>query len=34
VTNEIVILKTAIPAHRKLDDATGLMALTFEQENA
>jgi len=34
VTNEIVILKTAIPARRKLDDATGLMALTFEQENA
>ncbi len=34
VTNEIVILKTAIPAVRKLDDATGLMALTFEQENA
>ena len=34
VTNEIVILKTAIPALRKLDDATGLMALTFEQENA
>ena len=34
VTNEIVILKTAIPAVRKLDDATGLMALAFEQENA
>jgi predicted DNA-binding protein with PD1-like motif len=34
VTNEIVILKTAIPALRKLDDATGLMALGFEQENA
>ncbi len=34
VTNEIVILKTDIPALRKLDDATGLMALTFEQENA
>ena len=34
VTNEIVILKTDIPAVRKLDDATGLMALTFEQENA
>ncbi len=34
VTNEIVILKTAIPALRKLDDATGLMALTFDQENA
>ena len=34
VTNEIVILKTAIPALRKLDDATGLMGLTFEQENA
>ena len=32
VTNEIVILKTDIPAVRKLDDATGLMALTFEQE--
>ena len=34
VTNEIVILKTAIPAVRKLDEATGLMALTFEQETA
>jgi len=33
VTNEIVILKTAIPALRKLDDATGLLALTFEREN-
>jgi predicted DNA-binding protein with PD1-like motif len=30
VTNELVILKTDIPAGRKLDDATGLMALTFE----
>lgn len=28
-TNEIVILKTDIPAERKLDEATGLMALTF-----
>jgi len=34
VTNEIVILKTDIAALRKLDDATGLMALTFEQEKA
>lgn len=32
VTNEIVILKTDIPAARKMDDATGLMALTFGQE--
>ena len=32
VTNEIAILKTGIPAVRTLDDATGLMALTFEQE--
>jgi len=30
VTNEIVIWKTDIPAVRKMDDATGLMALTFE----
>lgn len=29
VTNEIVILKTTIPADRELDPATGLMALTF-----
>ena len=29
VTNEIVILKTDVPADRELDDATGLMALTF-----
>jgi predicted DNA-binding protein with PD1-like motif len=29
VTNEIVILKTTIPADRELDEATGLMALTF-----
>ena len=29
VTNEIVILKTDIPADRELDPATGLMALTF-----
>jgi predicted DNA-binding protein with PD1-like motif len=34
VTNEIVILKTDIPAVRQLDEATGLMALTFEQERA
>jgi predicted DNA-binding protein with PD1-like motif len=34
VTNEIVILKTDIPARRVMDDATGLMALTFEQEDA
>jgi predicted DNA-binding protein with PD1-like motif len=34
VTNEIVILKTSIPALRTLDDSTGLMALTFEQETA
>jgi len=32
VTNEIVILKTGIPAARKMDDATGLMGLTFEGE--
>jgi len=32
VTNEIVILKTDIPAGRQLDESTGLMALTFEQE--
>ncbi len=32
VTNEIVILKTSIPAVRVRDEATGLMALTFEQE--
>ncbi len=30
VTNELVILKTDVPAARKLDDATGLMTLTFE----
>ena len=29
VTNEIVILKTTIPADRELDATTGLMALTF-----
>lgn len=34
VTNEIVILKTDIPALRKMDDATGLMALTFKGEKA
>jgi predicted DNA-binding protein with PD1-like motif len=34
VTNEITILKTDVPAQRKMDDATGLMALTFEQEKA
>ena len=34
VTNEIVILKTNVPARRVLDEATGLMALTFEQETA
>jgi predicted DNA-binding protein with PD1-like motif len=34
VTNEIVILKTDVPAKRTMDDATGLMALTFEQETA
>jgi predicted DNA-binding protein with PD1-like motif len=34
VTNEITILRTNVPARRKLDDATGLMALTFEQEKA
>lgn len=28
-TNEIVLLKTDIPARRELDEATGLMALTF-----
>ena len=30
VTNEIVILKTSIKAKRARDEATGLMALTFE----
>ena len=30
VTNEIVILKTDVPASRKLDQATGLLALTFK----
>lgn len=30
VTNEIVILKVSVPAKRKLDEGTGLMALTFE----
>jgi predicted DNA-binding protein with PD1-like motif len=30
VTNEIVILKTDVPAARTLDEATGLMALTFK----
>ncbi len=30
VTNELVILKTDVPAVRKLDEATGLMALTFK----
>ncbi len=30
VTNEIAILKASIEARRKLDDSTGLMALTFE----
>jgi predicted DNA-binding protein with PD1-like motif len=34
VTNEIVILRTDIRAGRKLDDATGLMALTFEGGDA
>jgi len=34
VTNEIMIFKSDIPAIRTLDEATGLMALTFEQENA
>jgi predicted DNA-binding protein with PD1-like motif len=34
VTNEIVILRTDAPATRKMDDATGLMALTFERETA
>lgn len=29
VTNELVILKTDVPAARKLDEASGLMALTF-----
>jgi predicted DNA-binding protein with PD1-like motif len=29
VTNEIVILKTDVPAERKLDEATGLMGLSF-----
>lgn len=32
VTNEIVILKTDIRAFRKIDEATGLMALNFKQE--
>jgi predicted DNA-binding protein with PD1-like motif len=30
VTNEIVILKTGIAARREIDEATGLMGLTFE----
>lgn len=30
VTNEIVILKTDIPALREMDDSTGLMALAFK----
>lgn len=34
VTNEITILKTDIAAHRELDEATGLMALTFAEESA
>jgi predicted DNA-binding protein with PD1-like motif len=34
VTNEIVILKSDVPAVRRIDDATGLMALTFEGEKA
>lgn len=34
VTNEITILKTDITAHRELDEATGLMALTFAEESA
>ena len=34
VTNEIVILKTDIPAIRTMDGATGLMSLTFEGETS
>ena len=34
VTNEIVILKTGVEAAREVDPATGLMALTFSEENA
>ena len=30
VTNELVILKTDVPAARKLDESSGLMALTFK----
>jgi predicted DNA-binding protein with PD1-like motif len=30
VTNEIVILKTSVPAKRALDPQTGLMGLTFD----
>ncbi len=30
VTNEIAILKVSVEARRKLDESTGLMALTFE----
>jgi predicted DNA-binding protein with PD1-like motif len=30
VTNELAILKTSIEARRRLDEATGLMALTFK----
>lgn len=32
VTSEIVILKTDVPARREMDQATGLMALTFAGE--
>lgn len=32
ITNEIVILKTDVPAFRQVDEATGLMALNFKQE--
>jgi predicted DNA-binding protein with PD1-like motif len=30
VTNEIVMLKTEIPARREMEEATGIMGLTFE----
>ena len=34
ITNEIVIMKTGISAKRAVDPATGLMALTFSEEQA
>lgn len=34
VTNEITILKSEIPARREMDEATGLMSLTFGEEGS